>query len=184
MSILLGAMLAILVNTTSKYVIWVAIVGTLVFSILTIDAVILTRKTLFKVRGNKAYGKPFRTSLVSIFKPVKPHPLDSSLHVRSYYIVNVLDGSIEYVDRLLFYQWLVKVWAFQNSPMRHPQQSPLGQNTWGKELGGFNRYQAYMYILETVGAIDPESGYHVKKLRMRPWNIITAADNILDLREV
>lgn len=95
-----------------------------------------------------------------------------------------MDGSTEYVERLAFYLWLTKVWNFQNSTKRKSQQSPLSQKRWEIELGGTNRYNAYMYILDLTGALDPESTYHVKKLRLPPWNIVILADERLITKQL
>lgn len=150
-----------------------------------IDSVRVARKTLFKVRESKAYGKPFVKSVVSIVHKPKPHPLLQS-YLNVYYVVPAMDGSTEYIERGKYYAWLNRVWAFQQSRYRGIQQSPLGQERWVKELGGMNRYSAYMYILEheDIRAIDPESNYHVKKLRISPWNIIILADQFIDTSEL
>lgn len=183
MSSILGTSISILTTTESQTLGWVSLVLSILSGLLTLDAVRITRKTLFKVRENsKTYGQPFTQSVIGIFHKPKPHPLlDEYLSI--YYTVPAMDGSTEFIARSEFYKWLSRVWAFQHSPYRKPQQSPLGQDRWMRELGGLNRYSAYMYILQTVQAIDPESTYHVKKLRMPPWNIILLADKMIETRE-
>lgn len=183
MSVLLGVALAVLTSAQSQLMLWVAIVCSLVFSVLMMDAVRVTRKTLFKVRESKVYKQPFAKTVANIIRPPQPHPL-LDYHISLYYTVPVQDGSIEYVERIKFYIWLTRVWAIQTSPTRKSQQSPLSQTRWEKELGSMNRYQAYMYILNEVDAIDPESTYHVKKLRLPPWNIIILADQAVETRQL
>lgn len=182
MASIFGTSISILTTTESQTLGWVSLVLSLLSGLLTLDAVRVTRKTLFKVRENKAYGQPFAQSVIGIFYKPKPHPLlDEYLSI--YYMVPAMDGSTEFIARSEYYKWLSRVWAFQHSPYRKPQQSPLGQDRWMREVGGLNRYSAYMYILNLVQAIDPESTYHVKKLRMPPWNIILLADKMIETRE-
>lgn len=178
MSLLLGTALSIFFNVKdSSIVSYVALIASFVFLVFMWDSVRLTRKTMFKVRSsNKQYGTTLTSDVISIFKP-KPlqHPM-LEYHIGLYYEVPALNGTTEYVERLKFYKWLTRVWAFQNSPWRKSQESPLAHSKWESELGGTNRYEAYMYILKTCQAIDPESTYHVKLLRLSPWNIILLAD--------
>lgn len=185
MGILLGTSLSVLTTSESKTFGWISFVLSMVFLLLTLDSIRITRKTLFKVRENKAYGQPFTKSVERLFHKPKPHPLLEN-YLSIYYIVPAMDGSTEYIERARYYKWLTRVWAFQNSRHRTQQQSPLGQEKWAKELGGMNRYSAYMYILEheDIRAIDPESTYHVKKLRISPWNIILLADQFIDTSEL
>lgn len=183
MGILLGISLSILTTTESRIWVWVALVLSLVFALLLLDSVRMTRKTLFKLRETRTYGKPFAHTITEIFHKPKPHPLLDE-YLSMYYCVPAMDGSTEYIERTKYYKWLARVWAFQNSRFRKPQQSPLGQERWVRELGGMNRYSAYMYVLEVVDGIDPESTYHVKKLRTAPWNIILLADQLIETREL
>lgn len=183
MGTLLGISLSVLSNSDSQILGYVSLVLSLIFALLTLDSVRVTRKTLFKVRENKAYGQPFTKTVVGIIHKPKPHPLLDE-YLSMYYCVPAMDGSTEYIERTKYYKWLARVWAFQNSRFRKPQQSPLGQERWVRELGGLNRYSAYMYVLEVVDGIDPESTYHVKKLRTAPWNIILLADQLIETREL
>lgn len=184
MSVLLGLSLALFFNSPGQVLGWVALVCTIVFGMLMLDSVQLTRRTLFKVRQQKLYGKTLAKTVETIWKPKPYHPtLD--YHIALYYEVPVLTGGgTEYVARLEFYKWLARVWAFQNSPYRGTQQSPLAQRRWEGELGGTNRYLAYMYLLDMADAIDPESTYHIKKLRLSPWNIIIILDERLTVRQL
>lgn len=180
LSVLLGVSLAVLFNVDVGVISWVAVIACSIFLILLWDSVRLTRKTMFRVRSyNREYGKSLTNEVVSIFKiKPKPHPL-LDYHITLYYEVPSPNGSVEYIERLKFYKWLVRVWQFQHSPYRRSQESPLAHGRWESELGGTNRYEAYLYVLRVCNAIDPESTYHVKLLRMSPWNIILMADERL-----
>lgn len=184
-ALLLGVALALFFNVQIVWVSWVTLLTAFILTLLLWDAVRLTRRTMFRVRTyNKAYGKTFTNEVATIFKPkALRHPaLDS--HIGVYYEVPALDGSLEYISRLNYYKWLTKVWAIQKSPHRGSQASPLSRTRWESELGGTNKYEAYLYILKACNAIDPESTYHVKLLRMSPWNIILIADEILTVKEL
>lgn len=185
LSILLGIALALFFNVFNPIVSWSTGMASFTLSILLWESVRITRVKLFRVKQyNRQYGKTFTNEVTSIFKTKRDkHPL-LDYHIALYYEVPTLSGGVEYIDRLKYYHWLARVWKFQNSPHRKAQESPLSHSRWEAELGGTNRFEAYMYILRACDAIDPESTYHVKLLRMQPWNIIIIADDILAVKSL
>jgi len=186
---LLGISLAIVFTSHSQYFIGVSAVASLIFAILVFDGVKRVRRLFFNVKpiqryGYSSYGMSHVVNGIFKLPSFKSHPkLDLDDVTTAYYMVPLKTKFVDYdlVHRLDYYKWLQQVHRLQMSPHRHPQESPLSKKMWEKELGGLNKYEAYMWILQTVGAIDPQYTYHVKRLRMTPWQIILAADKKVEV---
>lgn len=144
------------------------------------ESFLFTRKLIIrKPAGTNKIAK------VSIFENVKQrlktsdHPLTDNRSVG--YVVTFNDGPDEFADREEFYTWLRAVFELQQTMYvsNTKRRSPLSRDYWVRSAGmNKGTYKAYLDILERTHSLDPTAGYHNKRLRTTPWNIVLAADAI------